>query len=169
MTQRTITINGQQYDSPEAMPPDVRRMYDEAMRTVGSSLASGQGGGSTQVFTGQAGHVGASVVVNRIITVNDRTYGSLDELPPEARQLYEDALKQATPHATHPKTSVHLSVNLTGSAGPPVRTLDDSNRPSTPLPLPIEPSSTESRLRSLPMSLAILIAIGLVLWFLLGR
>ena len=160
-----ITINGQQYESPEAMPPEVRRMYDEAMRTVGPSLAGGQSGGSTQVFTGQAGHLGANVVVNRVITVNNRTYRSIDELPPEVRQLYEDALQGAAPPAssTHPKTGLHVSVNLTR---PQVRTLDDS---IPTLPLPIESSSTESFLRSLPMTLAIIIVIGLVFWALLGR
>jgi hypothetical protein len=161
-----ITINGQHYDSPEAMPPDVRRMYDEAMRTAGPSLASGQSGGSTQVFTGQAGRIGASVVVNRNIVVNDRTYGSIDELPTEVRQLYEDTLKGAAPHAstTYPKTSLHVSVNL---GRPQIRAPDDSGRP--PTPLPIEPSSIESRIRGIPMSLAITVAIGLILWFLLGR
>ena len=165
MTINKITINGQQYDSPEAMPPDVRRLYEEAMRTLGPSLASGQSGGSTQVFTGQTGRIGASVVVNKVITVNNRTYGSVDELPPDVRQLYEDALKGSAPQVTHPKTSVHLSLNL---GGPQVQTLDDSSRPPTPLPLPIEPSSNDS-LRNLPMSLAITIVIGLVLWALLGR
>jgi hypothetical protein len=166
MTINRITINGQQYDSLEAMPPDVRRMYDEAMRMAGPSPASGLSGGNTQVFTGQAGGIGGSVVVNRIITANNRTYGSIDELPPDVRQLYEDALKSADPQATttHPKTSLHVSVNL---GRPRVRTLDDSSL--TPAPPPFDRSSTESRLRNLPMSLAITIIIGLVLWALLGR
>ena len=162
MTINKITINGQQYDSPEAMPPDVRRLYEEAMRTLGPSLASGQSGGSTQAFTGQTGRIGASVVVNRIITVNNRTYGSVDELPPEVRQLYDDAIKGAAPH---PKTSLHVSVNMTG---PQVKTLDASSTPTTPIPFPIEPSSN-SGLRNLPVSLGILVVIGLVLWVLLGR
>ena len=29
-----ITINGQQYDSPEQMPPDVRQAYEQAMEKV---------------------------------------------------------------------------------------------------------------------------------------
>jgi len=165
MTINKITINGQQYDSPEAMPPDVRRLYEEAMRKVGPSLGSGLSGGSTQVFTGRAGqHIDASVVVNRVITVNDRTYGSIDELPPDVRRLYEDALKGAAPQVTHPKTSLHVSVNMTG---PQVRTLGDSSK--SPTPLPFGPSSSESSLRNIPMSLAITIVIGLILWALLGR
>lgn len=165
MSINKITINGQKYDSPETMPPDVRRLYDEAMRTVGPSLASGLGGGSTQVFTGQAGDIGASLVVNRTITVNDRTYGNIDELPPDVRQHYQDAPKGAGSQATRPKTSLHLSVNMTRPQVPAL----DSSGPPTPLPLPIESSSLESRIRDLPVSLAILVLIGLVLWVLLGR
>ena len=149
MTINRITINGQRYASPEAMPPDVRRLYDEAMRTAGSSLASGQSGGSTQVFTGQTGSIGGSVVVNRTITVNNRTFGSIDELPPDVRQLYENALKAAAPQAgtTHPRTSLHVSVNM-----------------GRPQAFPMEPSYTESRIRSIPMSLAWIVVIGLILW-----
>ena len=161
MTNNRITINGQQYDSPEEMPPDVRRMYEEAMRTLGSSLASGQSGGSTQVFTGHAGQsIEASVVVNRVITVNNRTYGSVDELPPDVRQLYESTLKGTTSQVSHPKTSVHMSLSVGGR-----KSHDESITP----PLPIESSTTESTIRSLPTSLAVIVVVGLVLWFLLGR
>ena len=164
MANSRITINGQQYDGPEAMPPDVRRMYEEAMRALGQTLASGQGGGSSQVFTGQAGqHLGGNLIVNRTIAVNDRTYGSVHELPPEVRQQYEAALKGAAPQMTQPKTSLHVSVNVSGPG-----TLD-SHRPRTPVPLPTDPSSLESRIRNIPLDLAILIGIGLVLWALLGR
>jgi hypothetical protein len=165
MANNKITINGRQYDSPEAMPPDVRRMYEQAMRTLRPSLAGGQNSGSTQVFTGRAGGLGASVVVNRTVTVNDRTYGSVDELPPEVRKQFEDALKGAAPQV-HPQTSLHVSVNM---GRPQVRTLDDSGRSPTPHPLPIESSTLESRIRDIPVSLAIIIVIGLILWALLGR
>jgi hypothetical protein len=166
MAKTRITFNGQQYDSPEAMPPDVRRTYEETMRAVGPGLTSGQSGGSTQVFTGHAGRVGGSLVVNKVITVNDRTFGSVDELPPDLRQTYEDALEAAAPQMTHPKTSLHVSLNITG---PQVRTLGDSGSAPTPVPLPIEPSTLESRIRNIPVNLAILIVMGLVLWIFLSR
>ncbi len=66
---------------------------------------------------------------------------------------------------THPGTSLHLSVNM---GRPQVRTLGDPSRPPAPLPFPIEPSTIESKIRSLPTSLAILILIGLVFFARLG-
>jgi hypothetical protein len=45
-----ITVNGQHFGSPDEMPPDVRRQYEEAMRRMESALA-GQGSGTTQVVT----------------------------------------------------------------------------------------------------------------------
>jgi|SRR6185369_3122665 len=165
MSNTRITINGQQYDSPEAMPPDVRRTYEGALRTLGPTLAGGKSGGSTQVFTGQAGDVGANVVVNRIVTVNDRAYGSLHELPPEVRKQFEHALEGVAPQV-HPQTSLHLSVNL---GKPQLRTLHDFRRAATPPPLPIEASNLESRIRDIPVSLAIIVAIALILWAFLGR
>jgi hypothetical protein len=74
------------------------------------------------VYTGRSGGLGGSLIVNRTVTVNHRTYGSVHELPPELRQQ-----------------------------------------------LPIEPSNLESRIRDIPVNLAILVVIGLVLWFFLGR
>ena len=108
MAHTRITINGQHYDSPDAMPPDVRRLYDEAMRTMGASLAKGMPGGSTP----------------------------------------------AGAPAPRRKTGFNVSVNLTGPG----------ERSGSPAPLPFDPTSTEARLRALPMSLAILIGIGLILW-----
>src|SRR4030095_1629373 len=135
-----ITINGQHYDDPDAMPPEVRRIYEAAMRTAESSLVSGERGWNTEVFTAQTGDHGSGVVVNRTITVNHRTYRSANEMPPEVRKLYDEALKPADPQAatTHPKTSFHVSVNLGGSQA---RGLDDSAKARTPVPISIEDSS----------------------------
>lgn len=158
-----IVINGRSYDSPKTMPPDVRRLYERAMRTVGPSAPSRENGSTTQVFTGHAGDLGASVVVNRVVTVDHRTCGSAGELPPEMRKLYEDALRGESPQpgSTRPRNSLHLSVNLTGPRG---RAVDKD-----PVPVPFDASSTESKLRSFPVTLAIIVVIGLIIWARLGR
>ncbi|MGH7741611.1 MAG: hypothetical protein ACRENS_06260 [Candidatus Eiseniibacteriota bacterium] len=160
MAKTRITINGQEYENPEAMPPSVRQKYEEAMRLIGPSLAGGPSGGSTRVFTTGLGK-GADVnlTVNQIVTVNGRTYGSVHELPPELRKQYEDALKGSTPHS--PKTSVHLSLNVDG---PQVRHRGDYAKSPDPPPLPIEASTLVERIRQIPVSLAIIVVIALILW-----
>ena len=163
MTHNRITINGQSYGSPDEMPPEVRGMYEDALRAAGQSFARGPKGGNTQVFTGPVGrHVKADMVVNKTIVVNNQSYGSLDELPPDVRQLYEAALRgeptQGTPHT---KLGFQVSVDLGRRERGP---FGDSGKESTPPPLPIEPSTIESKLRSLPIDLAILVGIGLVIW-----
>jgi len=167
-----ITINGQHYESPDAMPPDVRRIYEEAMRTIDPSVASGQEGGTTEVRTAQGGFAGlglkTNIVVRNKITVNDRTYGSIDELPADLRGMVEDALQQAKANGGVTRTTPHLHVSL-NLGRPRVRTIAVSGvSPPTP-PLPIEPSSTESSLRHLLSVLALLVVGGLVLWAFLGR
>ena len=106
--------------------------------------------------------------MNRTVTVNNRTYGSVDELPPDVRRLCDDAVKAAGQQAgtADPKTSFHVSVNFGGTQG---RSGSDSTKSGTPVPLPMEPSYLESDIRRLPVTLAILIGIALVLWAFLGR
>jgi len=164
MDSTKITVNGQHYDSPEAMPPDVRRMYEDALRAVGPSLAKAGSGGNTQVFTGRAGDLGGSVIVNRTVTVNNQTYGSLDELPPEVRQQFEAALKGAASHVG-PRASVHVSFHVGGSQG---QTLGQAARPTPEAPVPFDSSDLASRIREIPVALAILIVIALIYWVLLG-
>jgi hypothetical protein len=154
MADSRITINGQHYDSPEAMPPDVRRAYEEAMRTLGPGLAKG---GSTRLLTEHSGRLGGDVVVNHVVTVNQRTYGSIDELPPHVRRICEDALRSATSPVTRPETSVHVSVETTGSGAAPTRT---GLR---------ETSDLESTIRGIPEAVATLVILGLIAWYLLGR
>jgi hypothetical protein len=48
-----IVVNGQSYDSLDAMPPDVRRLYDDALATLGSrESASVASGGSLSRVSG---------------------------------------------------------------------------------------------------------------------
>ena len=164
MSPSKITINGQHYDSPDEMPPDVRRMYEAALQAIKAPQA-GQPGEITQVFSSPPDHgIHASMVVNRKLVVSNRTFKSADEMPPDVRQLYDAAMKGTG--ATAGQSGFHVSVNTTR---PEVRSFGGSNSGSEPSPVPIEPSDLESRIRKLPVSLAILILVGLILWATLGR
>ena len=150
MADTRITINGEQYDGPEAMPPDVRRLYEEAMRSLGPGVASGLG---THAHTAP---LGGEVVVSRVVTVNERKFGSIDELPPEVRRMVDDARRGATSPVTRPETSVHVSVNLAEGSSPPASGL----RPVSDL---------ESTIRGIPGAVATLVILGLIAWYLLSR
>jgi hypothetical protein len=81
---RKITVNGREYDSIEHMPPEVRKMYSQAMAALGKAGAPGA-----------SDHLKANVscVVKESIVCNNREYKSLDELPPEIRKLVEQMPK----------------------------------------------------------------------------
>lgn len=96
-----IVFNGAEYDSVEAMPPDVRAQYDkvlESLKQTGGDevlsalqrVSSGTGG-----LGGLGGLSGTIKATYREIVVNGKKYGSLGDMPADVRRLYEQALGQA--------------------------------------------------------------------------
>ena len=89
-------FNGAEYDSVEAMPPDVRAQYEKVLeslkQTGGDEVLSAlqrvsSGGGS--------GSLGGTIrATYREIVVNGKKYGNVGEMPPDVRRLYEQALDQ---------------------------------------------------------------------------
>jgi hypothetical protein len=85
-----ITFNGQEYDSPAAMPPAVRQMYE--MMT--SMLADNNQDGMPDIFTGGTGNVTSTLLQTTQFIVDGKAYSRLDELPADARQKYAEAIGQ---------------------------------------------------------------------------
>lgn len=79
-----IVINGKAYDSPDDMPPDVRQIWE----SLGGLLADRDGDGVPDI----AEHAGQVVHAATTFVVDGKAYQSLDELPSEARQRYEQAM-----------------------------------------------------------------------------
>ena len=89
MNQRLIVIDGKTYKSVDEMPEDARRNYENAMRSMDNnpnitrnvieSMGSLQSS-TTNVFNAAK------------IIVNGQTYDGVDQLPPEIRAKYEQAL-----------------------------------------------------------------------------
>ena len=160
MSTSRITINGQSYDSPDAMPPDVRRLYDEAMRSVGPALAGGTGTDVTQVVSGSGGlGVKSNIVIRKTITVNNKTYKNVDEMPPEVRQLFQSGIQQAQgTMAVAPGSGLHVNVNL---GRPEVRTVFN---PGGATPGPIEPGSMQPGARRFLTTLIFWVVVGLLVF-----
>jgi len=91
MTTR-IMFNGQEYASAEAMPEDVRKVYQQALAQLADADHNGIPDGLAR---GGAGNVIG--IQNSSITVNGKTYGSVGEMPALVRFFYEQAMGQLDP------------------------------------------------------------------------
>jgi hypothetical protein len=72
---RKFKINGEEYNSIEEMPPDIRKAFEKAMAS-------------------QAGTDTLAKTQTKII-FNGNEYKNIEEMPPNIRQLYEEVLKAA--------------------------------------------------------------------------
>jgi len=78
-----IIFNGQEYDSPEEMPSDIRQAYEGAINML------------SQRNSGTAGpKVNINVKTNIRFVFQGKTYNSSDEMPPEVRAAYDKAMEQ---------------------------------------------------------------------------
>jgi hypothetical protein len=85
-----IIFNGQEYASPEAMPEEVRKMYQQAL----AQFADADHNGIPDVLEGRGDGTKAVIgIQNSSITVNGKTYGNVEEMPGFARFLYEQAMR----------------------------------------------------------------------------
>jgi hypothetical protein len=75
-----IFFNGREYRSADEMPADARRAYEQAIAAV----SRGDGSGGTGPARGDM-----RAVVSSKIVFNGHEYGSPDEMPAEARRVYE--------------------------------------------------------------------------------
>ena len=92
-----IVFNGQEYDSVDAMPPDVRKEYDVALETLRKS------GGEEilSVLQRDMGVSGTHIKATfREIVVNGKKYDSVDAMPPDVRRAYEQAMARVSPSGT---------------------------------------------------------------------
>ena len=90
-----IVVNGREYSGVEEMPPDVRANYERAL----AHLPDADRNGVPDILEGKGrGGIPPGVDVTEIhhhsITVNGKTYDSIDDLPPDVRRVYESALAE---------------------------------------------------------------------------
>ncbi len=89
MNQKFIVIDGKTYKSVDEMPEDVRKNYESAMQNLDNNQ-----NGTPDAFEGLSSFqsVAANVINSSKIIVNGQVFDSLDQLPPEIRAKYEQAL-----------------------------------------------------------------------------
>ena len=144
-----ITINGREYDGPEHMPPDVRRLYEETWRRLDKN-----GNGIPDVIEGPGGAATPGVHIQHQIVVNGRSFGSVEEIPPDLRKIVEAASRV-------PGGKTTFSANLRLSSG--------AEESQTGPRIAIEPSAIESGMRTVLWVLAACVAAGVAFVFLMSR
>jgi len=103
MKQKIIVIDGKTYKSVDEMPEDVRKNYESAMSQLGdkdrngipdmletlTNLADQNKNGMPDSIEGMISNVISSTTK---IIADGKEYNSLDELPPDIRAKYEQAM-----------------------------------------------------------------------------
>src|SRR5690242_10206851 len=72
---KTLTVDGKTYSGPEAMPPEVRARYHQAMAAKGFTPAPG-----------------TKLRFSAKLSFDGVEYDSPDSMPPDVRRIYDDAV-----------------------------------------------------------------------------
>ncbi len=88
-----ITINGRQNDGVDQMAAEDRRLYEAGLQSMGAALPDENRDGIPDILQGKGPSEARVLLENRIL-VNGKSYGSVDEMPEDARQLYEQAVQR---------------------------------------------------------------------------
>jgi hypothetical protein len=110
MTTRII-FNGQEYDSPEAMPQAVRTAYQAALAKLEDA---DQNGVADILERGETGNV--VMIQESSIRVNGREFKDVTSMPALVRALYEYAMRQAEGNQQGLR-----EITTTGDPGPGAR------------------------------------------------
>ena len=173
-----ITVNGIAYDSVEAMPPDVRRTYEQALAKF-PDLADREGGAVPEVIEGHFGplHYTTTLVRKRFV-VNGTSYDNEEALPAEARQAYHQAMRAGGSNAsTAKKDMINVTFEVSGPGGhfgkrvtttprrsEPVGLVSSERDYKMPSPMPIEPSGASRFRIAFLFAIGVAIAIGFFLY-----
>lgn len=127
MNPKLIVIDGKTYNSVEEMPMEVRALYEEAMRNMSRDrlhnpvenldpFKDRDGDGIADGFENMATMMssGGTVMNTTKFVVNGQTFDSLDQLPPEARAKYEQAMGSLDANRNGIPDFVEGMLNLSG-------------------------------------------------------
>jgi len=174
MNQKLIVIDGKRYKSVDEMPADIRQKYESAMQGLNKNqnglpdmlensnpFGDKNQNGIPDTFEGLVSNGMSST---RIIA-DGKTYNSLDELPPEIRAKYEQAMSSMDANRNGVPDFIEGMLNVpmptTKSASPGFGTPNPPTVSSKPIPVSstIEPESTGGWM----MALLGIAAVGLCL------
>ena len=154
MNSKVIVIDGKTYHSVDEMPPDVRQKYEEVMRSLGDAnenripdafesmniFADKDKNGVPDVLeTIAASH---AAINSMKIVIDGKEFSSIENLPPEARARYEEAMgkldadRNGIPDFVEGMTGIsNQPVNVTASFGAETSRRSASNSQEKPVPV----------------------------------
>jgi hypothetical protein len=190
MNPKKIVIDGKTYNSMDEMPEDVRRNYEEAMRNFGAATTSaanpiqtlnnGFADTNNNGMPDSVENQAMSLTGGMKFVVNGQTYNSLDELPPEARAKYEQAMGSMDKNRNGVPDFLEGMMNVSPQHSQPVMNstsypTTDTTRHASRAPLPVSPTfapdtSNGWMLALAGLFLALICGVGAIgVWYLFIR
>jgi hypothetical protein len=167
MNQNFIVIDGKTYKSVDEMPPDIRAKYEEAMQGLDrdrngmpdmldgmNPFEDKNNDGTPDSFEGLATFQASvpNMLSSSKILVNGQLYDGLDQLPPEIRAQYEQAMsamdknRNGIPDFVEGMLNLPAQVMNSSSNSVPVGIGTPTSHPTSPKPTiatsTIEPESS---------------------------
>ena len=162
-----IQFNGREYASVGEMPEDERRRYELLMQQVQALLPEANASDVTSSMEA-SDPKGAPPMIRSRIVVKKRTFESPEELPPELRREYDEAMNKAKTGTPRSHASFTVSVVTRGSANRDPRSADSFESSAPPAPNDPGAIRGESTARRVLLAITSSIAIAAVAWFLFG-
>jgi hypothetical protein len=186
MNPKIIVIDGKTYHSAEEMPPDVRQKYEAAMRSLGDAnsnhipdafegmnfLADKDKNGVPDVVENLV--AGQAVVNSMKISVDGEEFNSIENLPPEARARYEEAMGKLDVNRNGIPDFVEGMINTVSqnqAISMPTTTSFGVETPRRSMPVPVSPTITPDTSNGLMLALAglflflLCVAAGGAVWY----
>ena len=148
MNRRLIVIDGKTYKNVEEMPEDVRRNYEQAMgnmdkdrngipdmlENANAFFDDRDKDGTPDAFEGMISKV---ITTNKIV-INGREFNSLEDLPPEAREKFLQAMGRFDSDQNGMPDFLEGKANTTKQATNIVTTFGtETPRRAQPIPAPV--------------------------------
>lgn len=153
MNAKLIVIDGKTYHSVEEMPPDIRQKYEQAMRSLGDAndnhipdalesmniFADKDKNGVPDLLENPAA---GNVIVNSMrIIVDNKEFDGIDNLPPEARARYEQAMSKLDANRNGIPDFIEGMTNITDQTTN-MTTGFGAETPFPQTPMPADPAIT---------------------------
>ncbi len=172
MNPKVIVIDGKTYHSIDEMPTDIRQKYEQAMQSLADSngnripdafenlniLTDKDKNGVPDVLENLT--AGNAVVNSMKIIVDGKEFNGIENLPPEARARYEEAMGKLDANRNGIPDFVEGMINTTNQTASS-STNFGMETPSRSMPLPASPTITPDTSNGWMLALA-----GLFIFFL---